>query len=390
VRERQVPMVFTRGQELEAEDEALLPLLEDLYRDNTSEAIVMTPMLVDKRVAGVLIVEYDDPEDASARSSGQSEIAQQAAPVLEQIVEWRYRPLRRTSDALANVRRRPLTAMTKLVIAAAIVAGIIYGLFFVPVPMELYGNARLEPAHMAQITAPQGGRVETVNVKGGEMVKANQLLATLDDTDLKLDLARVEQATAAERVQLDVSRKAGDAPSVQASQLNIEQLKIRKAMIERQLDRTQVRSLIEGVVLTERPERMKDMTIAQGDQLLNIADLSHFDLVIELEEEDLAVVDRTLRDGGEIEVSFISRPWPDLIQRAKITDIEHISATSAPNEYQTQHVFKITVPIELHGMTPQLVLANPTGRAKLKAPPTSVAFRYGRNVWRFLQMTLFF
>ena len=48
-----------------------------------------------------------------------------------------------------------------------------------------------------------------------------------------------------------------------------------------------------------------------------------------------------------------------------------------------------SVQVELQGLEPQLVLANPTGRAKLHLPDRSIAYRYGRKIVHFVRMTLF-
>lgn len=390
VRDRRVPMVFLRDQELEPEEQSLLPLLEDLYSHGAAEAIVLTPLMVDKKVVGVLIGEYDDAEEASARSATQSEVAGQAAPLLNQVVEWRYRPLRRTSDLLASIRRRPMSSMGKVAVAVAIVWFVIHVLFFVPMPVSVFGEARLEPAKLALITAPEAGRISDVKIVNGEAVERGQVLATMDDIDLKLELAEIVQKISGERVELEASRREGDRPKLQASQLRIEQYQLQKQSLERKIERAQVRTPIGGVVLDDRPQRLIDRTVAQGDELMSVADLTEFELVIDLHEEDLAAVEEAIRDGKEVEVSFLSRPWPDLVQHAKVTNIEQLSPTSRPDEYQKQHVFRIIVPIELEGLSPQLVLANPTGRAKLITPPRSIAYGVFGGVWRFLKMTLFF
>jgi len=389
-RERKVPMVFTKGQELEPEEEALLPLMEQLFELGSAEAAVVTPMMSGKHVVGVIISEFEDASEASERSAMQNELAQQAGPILEQAVQWRYRPLRLFSDVLAAIRDRPFVAMLKTAIFAGIIAAFVWFFFLVPVPMPVYGDARLDPAHLAQLTMPEAGRVDEVFVKSGQIVKKGQVVAQMDDMDLRLELGETEKRIDAYRVRVDAARLEGKVADVRTAQLQIEQLELRKRSLERRIERAKIRSLIDGVVLDDRPERIQDMTKKEGDVLMLVADLSSFELVVEVEESDMALIEEELREGGEVPVAFLSKPWPDLVQETEVSRIEQISATSKPNEYQTQHVYKVIVPIELQGMTPQLVLANPTGRARLDTPPRSRAYRYGRGVWRFLQMTLFF
>jgi len=389
-RQRQVPMTFRRGQELEEDDQAMGPMLEDLFNLGAAEAVCITLIRDDDRVVGVLVAEYGDTETADQYAPIQQQLCQQVGPILHRTIEAHHRPLRRTSNLLAKVRRAPMSTTAKAGLIAAVVVAVIYSVFFVPVPMYLRADARLEPAHLAAITAPLDGRVESVHVSTGENVKADQLLVTMDSSDIRLKLAEVTRSIQAEKIKLQASRNKADAPAVRSSELTIDQLEIRKRALTRKLERTQVRSLIDGVVLTERTDQMEGMSIALGEKLVHVADMSSFELVMEVREEDLALVEDALRNGKPVKVDFLSRAWPDRVQYATITELSALSPTSGPDEQNVQHVFRITVPIDLENMSPQLVLANPTGRAKLHVEPASLAYRYGRRVWRFVQMTLLF
>ncbi|MBI1368649.1 MAG: biotin/lipoyl-binding protein [Planctomycetes bacterium] len=389
-RHRQVPMTFRKGEQLDDDDQSLAPLLDDLFGLGAAEAVCLTLIRCEDRIVGVMLAEYATADEAARHGSTQQSLCQHAGAILDRSITTYYRPLRRVGTLLAKIRDKPVSSA---MIAAGIVAGValvIYLTVFMQVALYVRADARLEPAHLMVLSAPQEGQVKNVLVKTGQPVHAGDVLVELDATEVNLKLTEVTKAIDAERVKLQTARAKNDVPEVLSSGLKIEQLLIRQKSLTREKDLTQVRSLIDGVVLTERPHQIEGMSVATGDALLHVADLSHFDLVMEVHEEDLALIEERLRDGTPVEASFLSRPWPDLIQHATIKDLSALAPTSGPDERGKQHIFKVIVPMELKGMSPQLVLANPTGRAKLDVGTSNLMYRYGRRVWRFLEMTLFF
>lgn len=389
-REREVSLSFTRDQQLHGEDESLRPLLNDLFSLSNAQAVCMTPIQHNERTLGVLIVEYADPEQVGKRSPYQQELAHQAGPILDQAMAWHTRPLRRTSNAISRLRRRPVAAVGKTVAALAVAAAVIFGLFFVPVPLYVHADAQLQPARQAMVSAPMDGRILEVLVESGERVEEGEVLIRLNKSHLQLRMAEIEKAIAQKRVQLDAARSAGRLADVRAAQLAIEKLKIRQERIERKIARSSITSPIDGVVLTRHPQRLEGMSVKQGRELLRIGDLSQFNLVMEVPEQEIALLAHSLAHGDAIEVTFLSRLWPRMEQTTRITDFSAFAPTSTPDRAGTGYAFDVTVPIDLQGVNRKLALANPSGRAKLHAGEGSIAYRYGRDAWQFIKMTLLF
>ncbi|MHC4996603.1 MAG: efflux RND transporter periplasmic adaptor subunit [Planctomycetota bacterium] len=386
--QRQTPMTFVKGQPLEGEDQALEPLLNQLFELGNAESVGMTPVRYDKDIVGVLIAEFETPETASRHAATQQELALQAGAILKHATDAHQRPLRRTSNLISAAVRHPVASLVKTAIALGLIAAAIWGLFFVQVPMPIRGDARLEPSRMAMVTAPYPGLVHEIHVHTNDLVKAGQPLAQLEDTELRLSYAEEDLANQAETVSANEALRQGDSPAVLSSNLKIEQGELRKQSLQRMIDRSQITSPIDGIVLTENIEQLEGRTVTQGVTLLTVADLSRFDLIMEVAEHDLALIEQSLQHGP-LPVTFLSRAWSDLPQRASISDIKSLAPTSTPNKDQNAHVYQITVDIELSGIDSQLFLANPTGRARIEAQPVSVVYRYGRGVWRFIQMMLF-
>jgi len=390
VRQREVPMSFAREKPAEGDEADLSPLLDELWEQGQASAVVLTPVKHHDRVIAVIVAEYDSEAELERASSLQQELAVQAGPLLGRAIYWQKRPLRRLSNLLWRVREHPRTALIRTAVVLGIVAVLTVGLFFVPVSIPIRADARLEPHVLTTVTAPRTGRVAEVLVEAGQPVSSGDPLLRFDESELKLQLAQVLKRMDAERVAMRTAQARNEPAEVEASQLRLEELQVERQILERRIDRATLRAAIGGIVLTERPEELEGQTIAEGKAMLAIGDLQQMRLVVDVTEGDLALIERQLQAGEEVPVVFLSHAWPDLVQRTAIEDFSAFSPTSVVKPQDRQHVFHVTVPIELEGFSGELALANPTGRARLEAGSGSVAYRYFRRAWHFFRMKLWF
>jgi len=389
-RHREMPLSFTRDQDLHGEDELLNPVLEELFGLSNAQAVAMTPVEHDGEIVAVMVVEYDTPEAAAQRAPTQQELSHQAGPILTQAVLWDRRPLRRTADAIEAVKRRPIASSIKVAAAIALLAAVVIGLLFVPVSIPVKVEGRLEPAQLAAITAPLAGYVDEVLVNTSQRVAEGDVILRFDDTDLQLEHAEVIKSIDQERVAMEAARARGERVEVRRAELRMEQNRIQKRLLERQIERATIRAPLAGIVLTERPDRLEGKTVAKGDALFELGDLSHFELICEVPEEDIGLIERRLTAGHDVPVTFLSRAWPDAPQTTVIEDLSALSPTTSAGEAGDRQVFRIIVPVELDNVSAALVLANPTGRARLDAGTGNVVYRFGRHAWQYLRMTLLF
>ncbi|MBN1888295.1 MAG: biotin/lipoyl-binding protein, partial [Thermoflexales bacterium] len=72
-----------------------------------------------------------------------------------------------------------------------------------PAPGNITANGVLQPAHQVQLGFSVGGRVESVEVELGELVKAGQSLAAIDDTELQRVVAGAKLEMESAQARLD-------------------------------------------------------------------------------------------------------------------------------------------------------------------------------------------
>ncbi|MAE61071.1 MAG: hypothetical protein CMJ49_06915 [Planctomycetaceae bacterium] len=391
VRARGTPMSFVADQAIEDEDEALAPLVHELFTVSHAQGVTLTPIRSGETAVGAMLLEYDDAEIAGQRATAQQEICDAVAGVLAHAQAWQARPLRRLSNAIASVHGRPRSAMVKAGITLGIVAAVVVVGFFVPVSLPIKADARLEPAQMALVTMPQEGRIEACLVAAGQEVAAGDPLYRLDDQDWQLQLDDLRSKMESAIVALYDMHREGDPAKIARQNLELKQMELKQRSLLRSIDRCMIRSPIAGVVLTRNPDQLVGRTMSVGQDMVEVAQLDEFRLIMDVPEADLALVDACLTEGKAVTVEFISRAWPDALQDATIESSESMSATSHMDMSGSRFVFQVIVPIDLKDMPREaLPLANASGRAKLIVGDSSIAFRYGREALGFLRMTLLF
>ncbi len=393
-RDRNAPLSYTRDQALHGEDEPVRPLLDDLFRLSNAEAVSLVPIVERGEVLGVLLAEHATRDEVGTRSPYQQELARQAGPILDGAIAWHRRPLRRTSDLLAWVRDRPAMALARAGVAVGIVATLVVVLFFVPVPLNIHADARLSPVNLRTVAAPVGQEIQRVLVESGESVEKGDPLLELDSSALEMKRSQTRSAIAKQKVRLDAARAEGKDAAIRRAELEIRRLRLKEQRLSRKIARCEIQSPMAGVVLDDRPKRLEGQTVQKGKELLRIGDLESFELVMEVQEEDLALLERAVeRHKGKadgVRVEFLSRAWPNKTLTGEAPSFSSLSPTSVPSESKRQHIFEVRVPIDLDQIQPKFAMANPSGRAKLHVGQSSLAYRIGRGPWRFLKMTLMF
>ena len=390
IRERRAPMSFVRDQSVEDDDLTLAPLVNELFTNSAAQGVTITPIRHDDTVVGVLMLEYADAEHVGQRASVQQEMSDSVAGVLARSIASEERPLRRVSNALAAVRDKPRSALVRAAVVVAVAVFIVWLLLFMPVPLTIKADARLEPAQMALLTMTQDGRIDECLVDTGQYVEADQPVLRLDDQDWQLQHDDVTRQIRSAEVALDDLLGEAD-PAKWAQQMHeLVQLDIRLKTIERSLERCIIRAPIAGRVLTRDPQRLVGRTMRVGTDLMEVAQLDEFRLIMDIPEADLALIEQRLHAQEPVTVEFLSRAWPDVLHNASIDTRQAMSATNFLDPKTNRYVFQVIIPIKLEGMREELALASASGRAALVVGRSSVTYRYGREAWRFLRMTLMF
>jgi multidrug efflux pump subunit AcrA (membrane-fusion protein) len=264
----------------------------ELSRQHGAGAICTVPLTDGPRLLGAVTFERpgDRPFDAATVELCEA-LAALAGPPLERLRRddrWIGAKVGESALGLAGrlLGRGHLGLKAGVLAAAAVVAF----LALATGEFRVASTAVLEPLVRQAVVAPFAGYVAEAPVRAGDRVSAGQLLAVLDDRDLRL--ARLKWL--AQREQL--ARQHQQAMAVrQAAQVVIlaaqmDQARAEVALLDDQLRRTRITAPFAGVVVTGDLSQSLSAPVERGQLLFEVAPLDAYRLVLQVDERDIGFV----------------------------------------------------------------------------------------------------
>lgn len=264
----------------------------ELAREFRDIAICSVPLAVDGQTIGVLTLERGtgqpfDPETVELCTT----IGGLLGPTFDLKRDNERGLIRRTGHTLhAGMRalfgpRHPGVKLLALVAVALV-------LFF-SIATDQYRVAAktvVEGAVQRAAVAPFDGHIVQADVRAGETVREGQVLARLDDRDLRLEQTRLS----AERDQLlrkhRQSLATQDRPAMVVIAAQIAQTEAQLALIEDKMARATLTAPFDGVVVSGDLTQLLGAPIEQGKILFQIAPLDAYRVVLEVDERDIDTI----------------------------------------------------------------------------------------------------
>jgi hypothetical protein len=161
----------------------------------------------------------------------------------------------------------------------------------IPVRLSALAPAEITPLKPIPVTSPIDGVVREIVVKPNEMVKADQLLAVLDDTSLRNRLELASKALDISRA--DLQRATFKSFSDEASRLELQVLSARVqekgaevSYLQELLGKSKLYAPQGGLAIFPGQEEWRGRPVQVGERVMLIADPSVIDVTIYLPPED--------------------------------------------------------------------------------------------------------
>ncbi|HYL81311.1 MAG TPA: HlyD family efflux transporter periplasmic adaptor subunit [Candidatus Acidoferrum sp.] len=293
---------------------------DELSRQHGAGAICSVPLNAGTEVVGALTLERptEMPFDGPAVEMCEA-LAALAGPVLE--IERREDRWLITKNAvwlrdLVGKIVGPRHILLKLSLIA--VAALIFFLSRATGEYRVSGTATLEPVVRRAAVAPFAGYVAEAPVRAGDLVHRDQLLATLDDNDLRLQ--RMKWASQLDQFAKQHQQAAAQHNAAQTVILaaQMEQARVETALLDDELARSRVRSAIDGIVVTGDLSQSLRAPVERGQVLFEVAPLDAFRVVLQVDERSIADV-QVGRSGTLVLSGFPGQELP--FQVTKITPV---------------------------------------------------------------------
>jgi RND family efflux transporter MFP subunit len=262
----------------------------ELMNQHGSKAVCTVPLSDCGRLIGALTLERGSEQPFSAEEVA---LCRHAGILLGPILEAKRREDRwiwaKVGDSARGFAAN-LFGPGHLVLKTAALALTAMVLFFSLATGEyrVTAPATLEGTVQRAITAPQDGYIAGAEVRPGDLVAAQQSLAALEDTDLRLEKVRWEGER--EKLQREYSRSLAERDRAQVRILGaqIEQAEARIALLAEQLARTRITAPFDGVIVSGDLSQSLGAPVSRGDVLFEIAPLDSYRVNIRVDERDIS------------------------------------------------------------------------------------------------------
>ena len=265
-------------------------------------------------VASVLLVAGGTPVGALTVARQAQPIAPQeldtlehlaclAAPVLTLMRLNQRRGGERLRDALQAAWARQRQGPARWALAFGSVALAVLVLW--PLDWQVGGHARLEGAVQRVLVAPADGFLSHVHARPGDAVKAGQVLVELADQDLQLEQQRWQSALAQHENAYAAANAHADRAQQVIHQSRAAEAEAQLALVQMKLERGRIEAPFDGVVVQGDLSQQLGAPLTQGAELMTVAPLGRFRVMVEVDERDIAPV--AVGQSGSLALSAL--PW---------------------------------------------------------------------------------
>ena len=212
-------------------------------------------------------------------------------------------------------------------------------------------DALLEGEIQRVVAAPVSGYLFSASVRAGDTVKQGDVMASLNDSELKLELAKLSGELQKTRREYREAQSVRDLVKVR---IIIEQINQTTAEIEltrQQLDNIRLTAPFDGVVIEGDLSQMLGAPVERGDTLFKIAPLEGYRIILKVDESKISYV-----KPGQSGILALS----SLSQQTFPLTIDKITAVAKADD--GANIFRVEASLE---NTPDLIRPGMQGVGKI-------------------------
>jgi len=263
---------------------------EELLKEEGSVACCTVLLTWNEDIIGAVTMERTTPFEADDIANLE-DTATLLGPILELkrrddrwLVQKAWDTLRDYAGQLVGPGHMALKAIAAGVIVTVLYLALATGTF------RVTADATLEGAVMRVAVAPIDGYIVQAPARAGDLVKAGDVLAVLDDRDLLLQQRNVQSQR--DQIESEYLEAMAQQERVDMNLLatRIEQADVQLSLIKEQLARLTILAPIDGVVVSGDLSQSIGAPVQQGDALYEVAPLDSYRLMLHVDERDIAYV----------------------------------------------------------------------------------------------------
>jgi RND family efflux transporter MFP subunit len=196
-------------------------------------------------------------------------------------------------------------------------------------------DSMVEGVVQRALTAPINGFVKAASLRAGDHVREGQVIAQLDDRELRLERAKLLSQRAQLAQQYREAMGKRERAQVRIVSAQIEQAEAQLALIAEQLGRTTLAAPFDGVIVRGDLSQSLGSPVERGEVLFEVAPLDDYRVVLQVDERDIGHV----AEGQRGELTVTSMPGERFaLQIRRITPVN--TAKDGRNLFRVEAVLE--------------------------------------------------
>ena len=298
--------VRQHGEEIDAGREETKAKFRKYFEESGMRGFYARPLNDDTGRVGLLAMESNDPDFLGPAHLEIVEVlAGQATVALRNAQMYKEVPFISVLEPVL-VRKRKFMAMQKRKRTAILtLAGM--GLLFLvacPLPLRVDGDAVVAPGKRALVQPEVEGVIGKVLVHEGEHVQRGQVLAEMEGWSSRSALAAAQSKYETAMLEMNKALASNDGTEAGVRRVQADYWKAEVERAKQMVDRTQLRSPIEGVVATPHVEEFAGRKLEPGDSFAEVVDTSQAVIDVAVDDADAGL----LKAGQSAVVKLNSYP----------------------------------------------------------------------------------
>ena len=299
--------------------EGQTPLHDQLRAMAGAEAVLSYPLVVGAHCLGVITLERESKAFTEQDRIWLDAFGALAAPIIEQRRSAERGVLRRLNDDVRSVFEKLLGPrhLTWKVATAAVLC-VMALLVLVPIDYRVSAKTVVEGEVQRVVAAPFDGFIKGAYVRAGDTVKSDQLLALLDERDLRIEEARWSSERDQYENRLREATAKHDLTAMEVVGAQLRQASAQLRLITEKIARARLTAAFDGIVVSGDLSQQIGAPVEAGKTLFEIAPLHSYRVILQVDEREIRHV-QVGQSGRLVMTGIAGEPMP--FQVAKVTPV---------------------------------------------------------------------
>ncbi|HEU4644079.1 MAG TPA: HlyD family efflux transporter periplasmic adaptor subunit [Burkholderiales bacterium] len=264
-----------------------------LLQQHGAAAACTIPLTAGGEVLGALVLERPAGEEFDARTV---ELCEHAALLVGPVLDVKRREDRwlgaKALDSLrTHVRHLTGPRHAALKVWTSVAAAVLLFLVFAKGDYQVTADAALEGTVQRAIAAAIPGYIAEARARAGDLVRQGDVLATIDDRDLRLERLKWVSQRAQRSSEYREALASHQRARVQVLSAQLEQAEAQLALIDEQLARTKLVAPFDAIVVKGDLSQSLGAPVERGNVLFELAPLDAYRVIMKVDERDITTVE---------------------------------------------------------------------------------------------------